>query len=104
MGRFGDASGLRDGHSEMTRPAIVEVVAIDRGPTTWFEAELCQRLNPPGAARRGRASGLPVAKLQKAQALGRHRHDHDGGVPLRPALADIGTGRLFANGRQISPR
>ena len=67
FGRRG-ADGADD-LGEMPRPAVRQVVAIDRGDDDVFEAELGDRVGDACAARPDRAAAASrCATLQKAQA------------------------------------
>ncbi len=58
-----------DHRREMRRPAVVEIVAVDRGDDDVREAELRGRLGDVrGLGRHRAAPGSPVLTLQKAQA------------------------------------
>ena len=90
-----------DGVGEMLRAAVGEIVAVDRGDDDVREAELGGRFaDVRGFARIERAgqSGLDVAEGAGARAG--VAHDHEGGVLLLPALADVGAAGLLAHGVQ----
>ena len=90
-----------DGLREMLRAAVGEIVAIDRGDHDVGEAELLRRLRDMhGLVRieRARQSGLDVAEGAGARAG--VAQDHEGGVLLLPALADVGAAGLLAHGVQ----
>ena len=86
-----------DHRGEMRGPAVVEIVAIDRGDDDVGEAKLGGRLGDMrrlGAIKRARYPGLDVAEGAGARAG--VAHDHERGVLLLPALADIGATGLLA--------
>ena len=96
--RRGCADGC-DGRSEMRGAAVFKIVAIDRGHDDMVEAE--RRHGGPHPRRLGGIEmvGTPGLDVAEGASPGAGvAHDHDGGVPLRPALADIGTGGLRADG------
>ena len=91
-----------DGAGEMLGAAVGEIVAIDRGHHDMGEAELGDGV---GDARR-------LALIERVGQAGAHvaegagaragvAHDHEGGVLLLPALADIGAARLLADGGEL---
>ena len=84
---------------EMLRPAVGEVVAVDRGDDDVSRAPARR---PPRATFSGSAgsSALRQPGRHVAEGAGARAgvaHDHHGGVALRPALADVGAGRLLAH-------
>ena len=86
---------------EMLRAAVGEIVAVDRGDDDMGEAQLGGRLaDMRRLARIERAgqTGLDVAEGAGARAG--VAHDHEGGVLLLPALADIRAAGLLAHGVQ----
>ena len=92
----------RDDGREMRGAAVRQVVAIHRRDDYVPQPELGHRVgHPRGLARvqRRRHAGRDVA--EGARPSTRLAHDHHGGVALRPALADVGAGRLLAHGREI---
>ena len=101
-GRRGGVADRPDDGREMAGAAIVEVVAVDRGDHDMVQAELAHRL---GDMRRlvridqVRPSGRDVAE---GAGTGAHAaQDHHRGVLLLPALADVGAGRLLADGVEL---
>ena len=99
--RRAGADGV-DHVGEMLRAAISEVVAVDRGDDHVLETELLHRLGDAfGLVRieRLRQAGLHVA--EGAGAGAGVAHDHEGGVLLLPALADIGAARLLADRHEL---
>ena len=90
-----------DGVREMLRAAVVKIVAIDRSHDHMGKPELRHRVGDVlrfGRFERARQSGLDVAEGAGARA--HVAHDHEGGVALLPALADVGAARLLAHGMQ----
>ena len=95
---------------KVRRPAVVEVVAVDRGDDHMREPELGRRLGDMlglGRIERAGQAGLHVAEGAGARAG--VAHDHEGRVLLLPALADIGAARpprrpCAARSRARSPR
>ena len=87
-----------DGLGKMLGAAVGEIVAIDRGDHDMGEPELEGRfrdvLRLARIERAGHA-GLDVA--EGAGAGAGVAHDHEGGVLLVPALADIRAARLLAH-------
>src|SRR5579862_94157 len=82
----------------MRGAAIVEIVAIDRGNDHVRKAELAGSLRDMrwlGSVKRAGQAGLHVAKGARPRAG--VAHDHEGGVSLLPALADIGASGLLAH-------
>ena len=66
--------------------------------TTWPRPSLPTASAMLAGSCGSSAPGLPVATLQKAQARVQIvAQDHQGGVLLLPALADVGAGRLLAH-------
>ena len=85
----------------MRRTAVGQVVAIDRGDHHVGEAELGHRLADMlglGRIERARQPGPHVA--ERAGTGAGVAHDHEGGVLLLPALADVGAARLLADGHE----
>src|SRR3954468_12399639 len=85
----------------MPGAAVGEVVAVDRGDDDVGEAHLGHRTRHAlrlAAIERGGDAGGDVA--ERAGAGADLAHDHEGGVLLFPALADIGAARLLADGDQ----
>ena len=83
---------------EMLGAAVGEIVAIDRGDDDMGEAELAGRLRDMlrlGGIERAGQPGLDVAEGAGARAG--VAHDHEGGVLLVPALADVRAARLLAH-------
>ena len=85
----------------MLRAAVGEIVAVDRGDDDVGEPEFRRGFaNMRRLVRIERAGqpGLDVAEGAGARAG--VAHDHEGGVLLLPALADIGAAGLLADGMQ----
>src|SRR4029078_8598406 len=88
-----------DGRGEVRRAPVFEIVAIDRSDDNVAQSK-CR----DGRSHSRRfswiamvgASGLDVAEGASPGAS--VAHDHDGGVPLGTALANIGTASLRADG------
>src|ERR1700683_367774 len=83
----------------MRGPAVVKVVAVDRGDNHMRQSELKSRLGDVlrlGRIEGARKRGLDVA--ERASAGAGIAHDHEGGVLFLPAFADVRAGRLLANG------
>jgi hypothetical protein len=85
---------------EMARAAVIEIVAVDACDDDMLQAKLA----PPRTRRyqagscASSASGLPVLTLQNEQARVQSvADDHEGGVLLVPALADVRTTCFFAD-------
>ena len=90
-----------DGLGEMPRAAVGEIVAVDRGDDDVLEAQLGDRLADVRRlvrVERAGQAGLDVAEGAGARAG--VAHDHQGGVLLLPALADIGAAGFLADGEQ----
>ena len=87
---------------ELAGAAIVEIVAIDRGHDDMFEAELRHRL--ADVLRLVRIERVGLAGRDVAEGAGARAdgaEDHHRRVLLLPALADIGAGRLLADGVEL---
>src|SRR4029453_9338336 len=84
---------------KMLSATVGEIVAIDRGHHDMGKPELEGRLRDMfrlvGVERTGHA-GLDVA--ERASPRAGVPHDHEGGVLLVPALADVRAARLLADG------
>ena len=96
-GRAARADGA-DGLREMLGAAVGEIVAIDRGDDDMGEPELEGRFRDMfrlGGIERAGHAGLDVA--EGAGAGAGVAHDHEGGVLLVPALADVRAARLLAH-------
>ena len=96
-GRASRADGA-DGLREMLGAAVGEIVAIDRGDHDMGEPELEGRFRDMLRLRcieRAGQAGLDVA--EGAGAGAGVAHDHEGGVLLVPALADVRAARLLAH-------
>jgi hypothetical protein len=83
---------------EMLRAAIVEIVAVDRGDDDVVEPILA---TAPGDVARARPrSSARACRSHVAEGAGAGAdvaHDHEGGVLLVPALADIRAAGLLAH-------
>ena len=91
----------RDRTHELGGPAVVEIVAVHRGDDHVVEAEGGDRSRE--FRRLARVHRLRPAGRHVAEGAGPGAHraqDHDGGVALGPALADIGAGGFFTHGVQ----
>ena len=83
---------------EMGCAAIGEIVAVDRGHDDMVPARASRRLRHMRRLvriERARQPGLDIAERAGARAC--VAHDHEGGVLLVPALADIGAAGLLAD-------
>ena len=90
-----------DHGGEMRGAAVGKIVAIDRGDDHMGQPELGHRLGDVlrlCGIERARQPGLDVA--EGAGAGAGVAHDHEGGVLLLPALADIRAAGLLADGVQ----
>ena len=91
-----------DGCAKCCAPPSAKIVAVDRGDDDVGKPELSPSPPRRARARAGRARpgnpGLDVAEGAGARAG--VAHDHEGGVLLLPALADIGAAGLLAHGVQ----
>ena len=95
------ADGAND-IGEVLRPAIGKVVAVDRGDDDMAEAHLLDRMGDAGRLTRvecRRNAGGDVTEGAGTRAD--LAHDHEGGVLLVPALADIGAAGLLAHRHQF---
>ncbi len=87
------------GVGKMRSAAVGEIVAVDAGDDDMREAELGGRLRHVfrlGRVERARQPGLHIAEGAGARAG--VAHDHEGGVLLLPALADVGAAGLLTHG------
>lgn len=93
---------------EMRRPAVRQVIAVHTREHHVAQPPPRQRLRRVlrlvGIQRRGGAARLHGAEAAAAGAG--VAHEHDGGcgggfVVAAPAVADVGTSRLFADGVQV---
>ncbi len=95
------ARTARIDRGEMVGAAVGEIVAVDRGDDEMGEAELGGGLRDVfglmGIERAGQP-GLDVA--ERAGPRAGVPHDHEGGMLLVPAFADIGAAGLLAHGVQ----
>ena len=88
----------RDRLREMLGAAVGEIVAVDRGDDDVGKPELEGRLRHVlrlGGVERAGHAGLDVA--EGAGAGAGVAHDHEGGVLLVPALADVRAAGLLAH-------
>ena len=86
----------------MPCPAVSQIVAVDRGHDDMGKPKLGDRVSDALGlvlVERARQSGAHVAEGAGARAG--VPHDHEGGVALVPALADVGTARLLADGCKL---
>ncbi len=87
---------------EMPCPAVVEIVAVDRGHDDMLKAKLGDGVADALGLVLVERAGQPRAHVAKgAGARAGVAHDHEGRVPLVPALADVGAARLLADGREL---
>src|SRR4051794_41425730 len=85
----------------MPGATVIEIVAIDRGHDDMVEAELGDRIADPPRLVRVEQIGPPGRDVAEgAGARADRAQDHYRRVPVLPALADIRTGRLLADGMQ----
>ena len=83
---------------EMRGAAVGEIVAIDRGDDDMGEPELGGRLGDMLRLMRIERAGQPGLDVaERAGAGAGVAHDHEGGVLLVPAFADIRAARLLAH-------
>ena len=99
-GRFRRAGADgRDDLGEMLRPAVLEIVAVDRGDDDVLEARVLRphrrRCSGSSGSSGSRQAGADIA--EGAGAGADLAHDHHGGVPLLPAFPDIGAAGLLAH-------
>ena len=87
-------------HGGKMRPAAIrQIVPVHRGDDHMLETKLLDRRgNIAGLGRIERPghTGFDIAESTGARAG--VAHDHDGGVLLAPAFADIGASRFLADG------
>jgi hypothetical protein len=77
---------------------IRQVIAIDRGDHNVGQAKFRHGVGDAGGFVGGERAGLARGDVAKGAGTGAGvAHDHHGGVPLRPALADVGAGGLLAD-------
>ncbi len=87
-----------DGVGEMLRAAVGEIVAVDRGDHDVGETELGGRLADMGGLVGIERTGQTCLHIAEgAGARAGVAHDHEGGVLLLPALADIRAAGLLAH-------
>ena len=101
-GRRAAMADRADCHGEMLGTAIFQIVAVDRGDHHMVQPQFRHRMRHPArleGVQSLRPAGRHVAKRAAARAY--LAHDHHGGVALRPAFADIGAARLFADRHQL---
>ena len=73
--------------------------------TTWLEPSLATASATCSGSVRRAPSGSPVLHVAKCAGAGAGvAEDHESGVLLFPAFADVGTARLFADGRSFNSR
>ena len=84
---------------EVSRSAIVKIITVNRRYHDVLETHCGNGMGYPrrfrGIERIGQAGGDITEGAGAGAGLA---HDHHSGVRLGPALADVGTGRLFAHG------
>ena len=86
---------------EVGRTAVGHIVAVDRGDDDVVQTHLLD--GQAHLARLFRIQRLRQARLDVAEGAGPRAgvaHDHQGGVLLAPALADVRAGRLFTHRHQ----
>jgi hypothetical protein len=92
------ASDRLDAAHELEGATVRKVVPVDRGDHDVLEAELTQRLGEVLGFVRIDGAGQPGLDVAEGAGAGADiAQDHHGGVPLGPALADVGAGRLLAD-------
>src|SRR5205085_9087296 len=94
------ANGM-DNSRKMRSASIGKVIAVNRGDDDVSQAEPCRCLRNShrlASIERPRQSGPHIA--ERARARAGVPHDHEGGVLLLPAFANIGTRSLLADGMQ----
>src|SRR5581483_8408582 len=88
-----------DHRRKMPCSAVLEVVAIDRRNDDVAEAQLADRFGDVGRLVRIESTWLSRGDVAEgAGACADVTHDHEGGVLVLPALADVGARRLLADG------
>ncbi len=91
-----------DGLGEMLRPAIVEIVAVDRGDDDVRQAEGCHRLADTLRLVAIEQIGPSGRDIAKSAGAGAHpAEDHDRRVLLLPAFADVRAGGFLADGIEM---
>src|SRR5471030_2089396 len=86
----------------MLGPAIVEIVAVDRGDDDMGEAEPGERVGDSFGLMRIEAVGPPGRDVaERAGARADAAEDHHGHMLLFPALADIRARCLLADGVEL---
>jgi hypothetical protein len=86
----------------MLGPTVGEIVAIDRGHHDMVKPELGDGVGDPrrlAAVERAGKTRADVA--ERAGPRAGVAHDHEGGVLLLPAFADIGAARLLADSGEL---
>ena len=87
-----------DGGREMRSATVVEIVPIDRSDDDMGKPKLRHGLpDMLGFVRIERARQARLHVAERASARAGVAHDHERGVRLVPAFADIGAARLFAD-------
>ena len=90
-----------DDAGEMLRPAIVQIIAVNRGNDGMRQPHAGDGIGHPFGFVGFEGSGQAGLHIAEGAGPGAGvAHDHEGGVLLRPAFADIGAARLLADGDQ----
>jgi len=85
----------------MRRPAVGQIIAVNRGDDDMGKAELGGRLGDALGLIRIERAGQPGFHIAEgAGARAGVPHDHEGRVLLLPAFPDIGAARFFADSVQ----
>src|SRR5690606_34170717 len=99
--RVAGADGADD-LGEVAGAAIRQIVAIDRGDDHVFEAELFDGHGHVFGFERIEGGRQPRAHVAEGAGAGADfAHDHEGGVLLGPAFADIGAAGFLADGDEV---
>ena len=91
-----------DGLGDVGRTAIVQIIAIHAGDHHMPQAQFPDRRRHAPRLEHVERIGPAGGDIAERTAAGTDlAHDHHRGVPFRPAFADIGAGRLLADGDQV---
>ena len=83
----------------MACAAVAQIIAVHAGDHDIAQPQGCDRACQVVRLIQIQWVGPPVAHIAKRAAAGALvAHDHEGGSPFAKALANIGAGRLFADG------
>ena len=83
-------------------PAVGEIVAVDRSHDDMRKPKLGDRVTDARGLVFVQRTGQAGAHIAEGAGAGAGvAHDHEGGVALVPAFADVGTARLLAYGREL---